>query len=138
MVKHPTPNFASGHDLTVRRYQLRVRLCSDNAEPAWDFLSLPLSLPLPYSHTHKILSSLALSLSLSLSLSQNLKISKSENKLKKKKKEYLLGNLLYFLPGFSPTDFFFTCLCSPYKWVFSVFPTQHPCAFFWLQHPKIL
>ena len=41
-VKHLTLGFGSGHDLTVPEFQARVWLYADNAEPAWDFLSLPL------------------------------------------------------------------------------------------------
>ena len=59
LVKCPTLDFASGHDLTVPEIEPRVGLSSDSAEPAWDFVSPPLSAP----------SLLALSLSL-LSLSQ--------------------------------------------------------------------
>ena len=46
-VKHPTPDFGSGHDLTVYEFEPQVGLCADT-EPAWDSLSLSLSLcPLP-------------------------------------------------------------------------------------------
>ena len=37
-VKHPTLDFDSGHDLTVREFKLHVRLHTDGAEPAWDSL----------------------------------------------------------------------------------------------------
>ena len=47
LVKHPTLNFSSGHDLRVCGFEPRIGLCADSAEPAWDSLSLPLSLPLP-------------------------------------------------------------------------------------------
>ena len=40
-VKHPTPDFGSGHDLTVREFEPHIGLCADSAEPAWDSLSLP-------------------------------------------------------------------------------------------------
>ena len=53
-------DFSSGHDLGVREFELRVRLCADSSEPGACFSCLPLSLPLPYSHY--------VSLSLSLSL----------------------------------------------------------------------
>ena len=56
-VKRPTLGFGSGHDLTVREFDLRVGLCADSWEPAWDSLSLSLSAPPP--------------LALSVSLSQN-------------------------------------------------------------------
>ena len=56
-VKGLTLDFGSGHDLTVCEFKAHLGLCADNAEPAWDSLSLPLSLPLPCS--------------LCLSLSQN-------------------------------------------------------------------
>ena len=29
LIKHPTPDFSSGHDLTVREIKLCVRLCAD-------------------------------------------------------------------------------------------------------------
>ena len=45
-VKLPTLGFRSEHDLTVREFEPRVRLCADSTEPTWDF-SLPVSLPLP-------------------------------------------------------------------------------------------
>ena len=44
-VKRPTLGFGSGHDLTVREFDLRVGLCADSLEPAWDSLSLSLSAP---------------------------------------------------------------------------------------------
>ena len=33
-VKHPTLDFASGHDLTVRGFKPWVGLCDDSTEPA--------------------------------------------------------------------------------------------------------
>ena len=63
-VKPPTPDFSSGHDLTVGEFEPHVRLCTDGVEPAWDSLFLCLSLCLSPAH------SFSLSLSLS-SLSQN-------------------------------------------------------------------
>ena len=50
-VKRPTLGYGSGHHLTVREFEPRVRLCADGPEPAWDPLSLPLSAPplLPFS-----------------------------------------------------------------------------------------
>ena len=47
LVKCPTLDFGSDHDLTVCEFEPRIGLCADSAEPAWDYLSLPLSLPLP-------------------------------------------------------------------------------------------
>ena len=47
LVKHPTPEFGSGHVPTVREMEPHIMLCADSMEPAWDSLSLPLSLPLP-------------------------------------------------------------------------------------------
>ena len=40
LVKRPTLDFGSGHDLTVREFEPRVGLCADNTEPAWDSQSL--------------------------------------------------------------------------------------------------
>ena len=37
--EHPTLDFGSGHDLTVRGIEPHVRLCGDSTEPAWDSLS---------------------------------------------------------------------------------------------------
>ena len=34
-VEHPTLDFSSGCDLTVREVELRVGLCVDSSEPAW-------------------------------------------------------------------------------------------------------
>ena len=55
LVKHPTLDFSSGHDLSVCEIKPHVGLCADLTEPAWDSLSpslsapflLSLSLPLP-------------------------------------------------------------------------------------------
>ena len=44
-VKHPTPDFGSGHDLTVHGIEDCVSLCADSVEPGWDSLSP--SLPAP-------------------------------------------------------------------------------------------
>ena len=52
VVKRPTLDLGSGHDLVVCGIEPRVGLCADSAEPVWDSLSAP---PQP-----------ALSLSLSL------------------------------------------------------------------------
>ena len=41
-VKHPTLDFSSGHDLAVGEFEPHSGLCDDSAEPAWDYLSLPL------------------------------------------------------------------------------------------------
>ena len=43
-VEHPPLGFGSGRDLTVCVFELRIGLCADSGEPAWD--SLLLSLPL--------------------------------------------------------------------------------------------
>ena len=34
LVKHPTHDFGSGHDLTVPEFEPCIRLCADSAEPA--------------------------------------------------------------------------------------------------------
>ena len=34
LVKHPTLDFGSGHDLTVHGIELHVGLCDDSTEPA--------------------------------------------------------------------------------------------------------
>ena len=44
-VKHPTVDFGSGHDLTVREFKPHIGLCADRAESAWDSLSPSLSAP---------------------------------------------------------------------------------------------
>ena len=41
--KHPTLDSGSGHDLMDRGSEPRSGLRADNAEPAWDSLSLSLS-----------------------------------------------------------------------------------------------
>ena len=46
-VKHLTLDFSSGCDLTVCEFEPLVELCAGSMEPAWDFLSVPLSLPSP-------------------------------------------------------------------------------------------
>ena len=55
LVKRPTLDFGSGHDLMVCELEPRVSLCADSPESVWDSLSPSLSAPLL----------LALSLSLS-------------------------------------------------------------------------
>ena len=62
LVKHPIPDFSSGHDFTIVRSSPTSR---DSAEPAWDSLSPSLYL----SPAHALSLSLSVSLSLSLSLS---------------------------------------------------------------------
>ena len=59
-VTQPSVGFGSGHGLMVYEFEPHVRLCTDNAEPAWDSLSICLC---PSLLVHV--------LSLSLSLSQN-------------------------------------------------------------------
>ena len=44
LIKHPALDSGSDHDLTVRG--IKPHSCADNAEPAWDCLSLPLRPPL--------------------------------------------------------------------------------------------
>ena len=47
LVKRPTLDFSSAHDLTVCEIESHLGFCADSAEPAWDSLSLFLSaLPL--------------------------------------------------------------------------------------------
>ena len=43
--KHLTPDFSSGHGLTVWEFEPRVGLWADSVEPAWDFLSPSTSAP---------------------------------------------------------------------------------------------
>ena len=66
LVKRPTLDFRSGHDLMVHGIEPNARLGADSTEPPWDSLSPSLSAPplsLPCLCTH--------ALALSLSLSQN-------------------------------------------------------------------
>ena len=47
LIKNPTLDFNSGHDLTVNKFQPHIDLCADSTKPAWDSVSLSLSaLPL--------------------------------------------------------------------------------------------
>ena len=39
LVRHQTPDFHSGHDITVREFKPYVGVCADSAELAWDSLS---------------------------------------------------------------------------------------------------
>ena len=48
-VKHPTLDFGSGRDLTVRMIEPRAGLCADSLEPPLDSLSPSLSAPPPLS-----------------------------------------------------------------------------------------
>ena len=45
LVKHPTLDFGSGQDLTVREFEPRFHLHADGTESAWDSLSPSLSVP---------------------------------------------------------------------------------------------
>ena len=63
LVKHPTLDFGSGHDLAVHEIKPCIRLCADSVEPAWDSLSPPLSVP-------PLLHSLSSSFSLSLKINK--------------------------------------------------------------------
>ena len=60
-VRHLTLDFCSGHDLTVCEFEPHVGLRADNAEPAWDSLSV--SLPFSLSPSPVLACSLSLSLS---------------------------------------------------------------------------
>ena len=48
---HLTLDFGSGHDLTVRGIEPRVRIYADREEPAWDSLSPSLYAPLLLART---------------------------------------------------------------------------------------
>ena len=48
-VERPALDFSSGDDLMVCGFELRVSLCADSMEPAWDSLSSSLSLSLSLS-----------------------------------------------------------------------------------------
>ena len=50
LVKHPTLDFGSGHDLVVHGTEPHVGLCPVSTEPDWDSLSPSPSVPLPCSH----------------------------------------------------------------------------------------
>ena len=45
LVKFPTLDFGSGHDLMVHGFKPCVALCAESAEPAWNLLSFSLSAP---------------------------------------------------------------------------------------------
>ena len=47
VVKHPTLDFGSGHDLAVCGFKPQIGLCADSEDPAWDSLSASLPLPPP-------------------------------------------------------------------------------------------
>ena len=46
LVKGPTLDFSSGHDLMVCGIEPHVRLCTDSVEPAWDSVSSRSARPL--------------------------------------------------------------------------------------------
>ena len=48
LVKCPTFDFGSGHDLGICESEPCVGLCIDSEEPAWDSLSPSLSAPPPF------------------------------------------------------------------------------------------
>ena len=57
LVKRPTLDLGSGHDLTVPEFEPPIRLCADRVEPASDSLSrhsLPYALSLSLSSPLKI------------------------------------------------------------------------------------
>ena len=54
LVKRPTPDLGSGHDLMVFEFQPLIGLCTDSVEPAWDSLSPSLSAPPLLAHSLKI------------------------------------------------------------------------------------
>ena len=45
LVKRPTLDLHSGHDLMVQGIEPLIGLCTDSVEPAWDGLSPSLSAP---------------------------------------------------------------------------------------------
>ena len=45
LVKCPTLDFSSGHDLVVHEFEPLIGLCTSSVELAWDSFSLPLSAP---------------------------------------------------------------------------------------------
>ena len=45
LVKRPTLDFGSGHELMVCEMETHIRLCADSMETAWDSLSASLSAP---------------------------------------------------------------------------------------------
>ena len=49
LVKHPTLDFSSGHDLSVSGSEPCTALCTDSVQPAWDSLSPPLSALPPFA-----------------------------------------------------------------------------------------
>ena len=46
LVKRPTLDFSSGHDLAVHGIEPLIKLCADSVEPAWDSLCPPSTPPL--------------------------------------------------------------------------------------------
>ena len=51
-IKHPTLDFGSGQDLTIRELEPHAGLCTDSMEPVWDSLSL--TAPPPFTHGHAL------------------------------------------------------------------------------------
>ena len=45
LVKHPTLDFGSGHDLMVHKFEPHTGLHADSPEPAWDSVSPSLFAP---------------------------------------------------------------------------------------------
>ena len=39
LVKRPTLDLGSGHDLPVHEFEPHIGLCTDGVEPAWDSVS---------------------------------------------------------------------------------------------------
>ena len=82
-LKHPTLDFSSGHDFTVREFEPHVSLCAECAEPAWDSPSLPVSASPLLMRAHALSVSLCLPLSPSLCLPLSLSPSNKEINFKK-------------------------------------------------------
>ena len=53
LVKHPTLDLSSGHDLTVHGFEPCVGVCTDSTEPASDAVSASLSLSLKINKLKK-------------------------------------------------------------------------------------
>ena len=54
LIERPTVDFSSGHDLTVREIELRVRLYADSVESLFEILSPSLFAPPPLTLSQNI------------------------------------------------------------------------------------
>ena len=64
LVKRPSLDLGSDHDLTVRGIEPHIRLCTDSVGPVWDSLSPSLSFRPSPTHAYTHIRALSFSLNI--------------------------------------------------------------------------